>query len=254
MTFCFYSPFQFYYYQRKSSRVIGERYRLIQQIGRGSSGLVHLAYKNCTRYAIKEIPRSHKKQQNLEIGILKELKPHKNIIQFFEIIEESNSIFLVMEMVQQGPVMDIVPYSFTKPYSNTQCKHLFKQLIDAIDHLHQQGILHGDIKPENILLTNNQTIKLIDFGNASHISDKASHIGSPAFMAPELLKKVPHLPTSTDIWAAGVTLYCLAYGHLPFQQPNFIQLYQDILTKPSEGFDQPIARKRPKQTDYNQTN
>lgn len=94
MTFCFYSPFQFYYYQRKSSRVIGERYRLIQQIGRGSSGLVHLAYKNCTRYAIKEIPRSHKKQQNLEIGILKELKPHKNIIQFFEIIEESNSIFL----------------------------------------------------------------------------------------------------------------------------------------------------------------
>lgn len=43
---------------------------------------------------------------------------------------------------------------------------------------------------------------------------------------------MPHLPTSTDIWAAGVTLYCLAYGHLPFQQPNFIQLYQDILTKP----------------------
>ncbi len=94
MTFCFYSPFQFYYCQRKPSRVIGERYRLTQQIGRGSSGLVHLAYKNCTRYAIKEIPRSHKKQQSLEIEILKELKPHKNIIQFFEIIEESNSTFL----------------------------------------------------------------------------------------------------------------------------------------------------------------
>lgn len=139
-----------------------------------------------------------------------------------------------MELAQQA-IMEIVPHSFTKPYSNHECREYFKQILDSVDYLHQHGVIHGDIKPENILLTNQKTVKLIDFGNATRISDlerPGFTTGSPAFMAPELLKKVSHSPTTPDVWAMGVTLYCMAYGHLPFEKPNFVQLYQDILKSP----------------------
>ncbi|KAG0791525.1 hypothetical protein G6F16_003454 [Rhizopus arrhizus] len=234
MPFWFYTPLYLHCrWKTRKYRMIGNRYRLIRQIGRGSTGLVYLAIdiKTHTRCAIKEICKQKNRQES---SILKELGPHKNIIGFIEVIEDSGSIYLVMEMAKKGAIMDIVPHSLTEPYSNHQCKHLFKQLVNAVYHLHQRGIIHGDIKPENILLTNHQTVRLIDFGNASRISDMTAKIttGSPAFMAPELLKKVLHSPTSSDIWALGVTLYCLAYGHLPFEKSSFIQLYQDILTKP----------------------
>ncbi|CAO3657944.1 unnamed protein product [Rhizopus stolonifer] len=201
MTFRFYTPLQLHCrWKTRKYRMVGERYRLIRQMGRGSSGLVHLAIdiKTNTHYAVKEVCkfiRSEKKRKttktfNQESKIMKELN-HKHIIQLKEIIEDSDSIFLVMELAQQA-IMEIVPHSFTKPYSNNECREYFKQILDSVDYLHQHGVIHGDIKPENILLTNQKTVKLIDFGNATRISDlerPGFTTGSPAFMAPELLKK-----------------------------------------------------------------
>ncbi|KAI9250786.1 kinase-like domain-containing protein [Sporodiniella umbellata] len=239
MIFRFYSPLQLHCrWKTRKYRTVGGRYRLIRQMGRGSSGLVHLALdiKTNEHCAVKELckfVRTEKKRKttktvNEESRIMKGLK-HDNIIQLKDVIEDADSIFLVMELAHQV-IMDIVPHATTQPYSNQQCKRYFEQILDSVDYLHQRGVIHGDIKSENIMLTNQNTVKLIDFGNAAHISDMERRaVGSPAFMAPELLKKVAHSPTTPDLWALGVTLYCLAYGHLPFEKRNFLQLYQDIL-------------------------
>ncbi|KAI9480661.1 MAG: kinase-like domain-containing protein [Benjaminiella poitrasii] len=186
-----------------------------------------------------------------ETDILKQLPKHTNIIKFVEVLQDpkyEDSIFIVTEFAEKGVVMDVVPYSTTKPYSDAQCRHIFKQLVGAVDHLHQNNMIHGDIKPQNLILTNDDSVKLIDFGSAACITNildygyrSSGSLGSPAFMAPELLKKKAVLenekvnsPTCADIWSMGITLYCLAYGHLPFERTNILELYSDIHTKPVE--------------------
>ncbi|KAI8080502.1 kinase-like domain-containing protein [Thamnidium elegans] len=176
-----------------------------------------------------------------ESNLLKKLAPHENIIHFIKVIEDPNyldSIFIVMEYAEKGIVMDVTPHSVTKSFSDTQCRNIFKQLVEAVNHLHTNGIVHRDIKPQNLLLSSDNLVKLIDFGNATTVSDTLSYnsTGTPAFMAPELLKKVPRNqvqipPTCADLWSMGVTLYCFTYGRLPFEKASLLDLYADIQNK-----------------------
>ncbi|CEP18452.1 hypothetical protein [Parasitella parasitica] len=199
------------------------RYTLIRQIGQGASGIVHLAVETKTnkKFAVKEMnkyrlerqyhqnqlvssrrplyPDSKKRKLDQdhvvrieEIEILKQLPTHPNIIRFVQIIdndpENEDSIFIVTEIAEKGVVLDVTPHSITKPIPEYQCREIFLQLVNAVEHFHR------DIKPQNLVLSNNNIVKLIDFGNATSIADKlssaSSSVGSPAFMAPELLKRV----------------------------------------------------------------
>lgn len=105
-----------------------------------------------------------------------------------------------------------------------------------LDTVHAQGVIHRDIKPDNCLLTEDDTLKLVDFG-VSEMFEKSSDMkiaktaGSPAFMAPELcmVKKEGVYGKPADIWSMGVTLYCLLFGHVPFQKSNMMELYESIV-------------------------
>lgn len=110
-----------------------------------------------------------------------------------------------MEYAEKGVVMEIAPHSVSEPLSDSQCRKVFKQLAEAVDHIHKSGVVHRDIKPQNLLLSKDNTVKLIDFGNAIFVPDTISYssTGTPAFMAPELLKKGIYL-----------TL-CITYMHAP---------------------------------------
>ncbi|KAI7896323.1 kinase-like domain-containing protein [Mucor mucedo] len=260
-------------------RTVNGKYKLLHEIGQGASGIVHLAVdtKTNVRYAIKELSKSklqrqyhsellrqsgpagiaQSKKRKLnhhdnetikelyieESNLLKKLAPHENIIKFVEVIEDveyNDSIFIaVMEYAENGIVMDVTPHSVTKALSDTKCRIIFKQLVAAVTHLHQNGIIHRDIKPQNLLLSNENIVKLIDFGNATIVTESLGYTtGTPAFMAPELLKKVQGSPTSADLWSMGVTLYCLAYGHLPFEKASLLDLYADIQNKTISHTDQ----------------
>lgn len=130
------------------------------------------------------------------------------------------------------------------PYFPDQARNIFRDLVLGIEYrecslisslriVHAQGIVHRDIKPDNLLLDSNDVLKIVDFG-VSEIFTKDDRLkstsGSPAFASPELSS--PGISNASgkaaDIWAMGITLYALIYGHLPFSDQNILELYENI--------------------------
>ncbi|KAF7596275.1 hypothetical protein BBP40_002419 [Aspergillus hancockii] len=142
-------------------------------------------------------------------------------------------------MCKKGVVMKVGLEERADPYDDELCRCWFRDLILGIEYLHAQGIVHRDIKPDNCLITSDDVLKVVDFG-VSEMFEKDSDMftaksaGSPAFLPPELCV-VKHGDVSgkaADIWSMGVTLYCLRYGRLPFEQQSIFELYEAIKNNP----------------------
>lgn len=171
-----------------------------------------------------------------EIAVMKKLD-HVNLVSLIEVLDdpEEDSLYMVLEYCKKGVIMKVDLDSTAEPYDPESCRHWFRDLILGIEYLHTQGVVHRDIKPDNLLLTEDDTLKIVDFG-VSEMFDKnkemkiAKSAGSPAFMAPELVGGAQGdvMGAPTDIWSMGVTLYCLRYGSVPFRQTNIVDLYQSI--------------------------
>ncbi|KAJ5179586.1 hypothetical protein N7492_002796 [Penicillium capsulatum] len=177
-----------------------------------------------------------------EIAIMKKLN-HHNLVSLIEVLDDptEDSLYMVMEMCKKGVVMKVGLEDQADPYDDEHCRCWFRDLILGIEYLHAQGIVHRDIKPDNCLVTNEDVLKVVDFG-VSEMFEKnstmftAKSAGSPAFLPPELCV-VRHGDVSgeaADIWSMGVTLYCLRYGKLPFDQQNIFDLYESIRNDPVE--------------------
>ncbi|KAL1959018.1 hypothetical protein VTO42DRAFT_3259 [Malbranchea cinnamomea] len=171
-----------------------------------------------------------------EIAIMKKLH-HNNLVALIEVLDDptEDSLYMVMEMCKKGVIMKIAIGEHTDPYDDERCRCWFRDLILAIEYLHAQGIVHRDIKPDNCLLTEDDILKVVDFG-VSEMFEKnsamytAKSVGSPAFLPPELCvaKHGDVSGTAADIWSMGVTLYCLRYGRLPFAKEAIFELYESI--------------------------
>ncbi|KAK4123193.1 kinase-like protein [Parathielavia appendiculata] len=174
-----------------------------------------------------------------EVAIMKKLN-HPNLVQLYEVLDdpEEDTLYMVLEMCKKGVVMKVGIGESATPYPEETCRHFFRDLILGIEYLHSQGVVHRDIKPDNLLLTDDDVLKIADFG-VSEMFEKSNDMrtaksaGSPAFLPPELCV-ARHGDVSgkaADIWSMGVSLYCLRYGRVPFERGGVLDIYKAITTE-----------------------
>ncbi|POS76670.1 calcium/calmodulin-dependent protein kinase kinase 2 [Diaporthe helianthi] len=191
--------------------------------------------------------RDHKKSEandslfliREEIAIMKKLN-HPNLVSLIEVLDDpdEDSLYMVLEMCKKGVVMKVGLDQAAEPYSEETCRYWFRDLILGIEYLHAQGVVHRDIKPDNLLLTEDDVLKIVDFG-VSEMFEKPEDMrtnksaGSPAFLPPELCvaKHGDVSGTAADVWSMGVSLYCLRYGHIPFNRAGVLEIYEAIKTE-----------------------
>lgn len=151
---------------------------------------------------------------NREVKSLSKLC-HPNITELYEFIEMAELKAIVMEFVDGEELYS----KLERGHLNEQeAKYLFYQLCVAIDYCHKNGIVHRDVKLENILVTKDNQVKLCDFGLAAEISEDLldEYCGSVCYTAPEILKFQPYDGRKSDVWSLGVVLYSMLTGYLPF--------------------------------------
>lgn len=171
-----------------------------------------------------------------EIAIMKKLN-HPNLVSLIEVLDDpdEDSLYMVLEMCKKGVVMKVGLDEQADPYPVESCRYWFRDLILGIEYLHAQGVVHRDIKPDNLLLTEDDVLKIVDFG-VSEMFEKTSEMttaksaGSPAFLPPELCiaKHGDVSGKAADIWSMGVSLYCLRFGRIPFERAGVMELYESI--------------------------
>ncbi|OHT02672.1 CAMK family protein kinase [Tritrichomonas foetus] len=165
-----------------------------------------------------------------EIALLKQME-HPFIAEFFQVIEDPMSYYLVMEYVENGNLLDYV--NSNGRLSEDQARRYFAQLVSCLEYLHcEKKVAHRDLKCENVLLDKYNNIRLIDFGLSNMFSDVCPQLstacGSPAYAAPEMIKGNTYT-IQADIWSAGILLFAIVAGHLPYDDDNVQRLLQKIV-------------------------
>ncbi|OHT01562.1 CAMK family protein kinase [Tritrichomonas foetus] len=187
-------------------------------LGQGATGKVLLArHKDDQnqKVAIKVIKKiSFHDKKNLQAKVQREISlmrliRHPNIINLIDVLESENNLYIILEYAEQGELFD---YLIVNRFLCADVAiEFFRQIIFAIEYLHNHGICHRDLKPENILLDKSMRIKIADFGFARWVKSEllTDPCGSPHYAAPEVLSGKPYDGKAADVWSVGIILFAL---------------------------------------------
>ncbi|KAL7583305.1 hypothetical protein Lser_V15G46001 [Lactuca serriola] len=187
-----------------------------ETIGNGKFGSVVKCRSKVTgeQFACKILPKGDEIVHK-EVEIMQHLSGHPGVVTLKAVYEDAQSFHLVMELCSGGRLLDQMWEDGL--FSEQKAANLIKELMLVLKYCHDMGVIHRDVKPENILLSANGSIKLADFGLAARIANGQSLygvVGSPAYVAPEVL--TGGYSEKVDIWSAGVVLHAVLVGYLPF--------------------------------------
>ncbi len=198
-------------------RILGGRYRLHNPLGHGGMALVFQAYDQLLErpVAIKLLRKDYSKISGFKERFLQEARSaanlsHPNIVAIYDFGIDNDEIFIVMELINGSNLKAILQSG--KSFSIDEGLDLGIQITAALGYAHRAGIVHCDVKPQNIIISSDQVAKITDFGIAralsSTSSDQTSELvwGSPQYMAPEVISGALPTPQS-DVYSIGIVLY-----------------------------------------------
>nr|QSH71609.1 serine/threonine-protein kinase SAPK8-like [Hedychium coronarium] len=202
------------------------RYELVRDIGSGNFGIARLMRDKQTKelVAVKYIERGEKIDENVKREIINHrLLRHPNIIRFKEVILTPTHLAIVMEYASGGELFERICNAGR--FSEDEARFFFQQLISGVSYCHSMQVCHRDLKLENTLLDGSVAprLKICDFGYSKSSvlhSQPKSTVGTPAYIAPEVLLKKEYDGKIADVWSCGVTLYVMLVGAYPFEDPE----------------------------------
>jgi len=222
--------------QSNKPKSINDVYSIGDEIGRGGFSIVKKGVNKETKesVAIKIIEKKTTGEEEVallhrEIDIMRKLK-HPHIIALHDVFEDSERIYLVLELVTGGELFDQIVSRGV--YSERDAASVIHQILEAVGYMHSNGIAHRDLKPENLLCggPDGRQIKVTDFGLSKDFGkgNLRTSCGTPDYVAPEVLKGQTY-DNSVDIWSIGVICYILLCGFPPFYGKNDQQIFEKIL-------------------------
>ena len=205
------------------------KYELMGVLGRGAAGTVYDARDPVIgrRVAIKtvKLPNADDDETKEELErFRREARAagglsHPNIVPIYDYGETSEIAYIVMEYVGGGSLSGLLKKHTKLP--KAEALRIMEQLLSGLQYSHERGIVHRDVKPDNVMLTDDQTVKIADFGIAriegSGATVVGTMLGTPSYMSPEQWRGDAHIDARSDIYAAGVMLYHILTGKRPFE-------------------------------------
>ncbi|WP_187366544.1 serine/threonine-protein kinase [Trebonia kvetii] len=225
-------------------RTLLGRYRLIYRLGQGGMGTVWLAEDTLLErsVALKQFAYSSRgieRSEEMVARLMAEARAaarlrHPGLVTIHDVLLHDGDPWIVMEYVNGRDLGHVIADNGRLPWPRVA--EIGAQVAQAVAAVHRGGIVHRDVKPNNILLTEEGRVVLVDFGvakaiDAPRLTDSGLVIGTPEFIAPEMLNGQAASP-ATDMWALGVTLYMAVEGRAPFKGAEFSGLLAAILTRP----------------------
>ncbi|MFL5007325.1 MAG: serine/threonine-protein kinase, partial [Microvirga sp.] len=220
--------------------LIGGRYRVGSAIGQGGMGTVWLCRDEKLQrdVAVKQVGRLPGESMTDSARALREARSsaalsHRNVVTVFDVVEESDAIWLVMEYVPSRSLSEIIRED--GPLDPAVVARIGAQVADGLAAAHAMGTMHRDVKPGNVLIREDGVAKISDFGIARNAGDPALTqsgflTGTPSYFSPELA--TGHPPSqAADVWALGATLYAAVEGRPPYRpRENPVAVLHDIAT------------------------
>lgn len=215
------------------------QYQVVKVIGTGSTAVViqllnvisgnHYAAKVVSREALTKNGRLEYFER--EVRVLQNIT-HPNIVKVIDIVYQPKIIMVVMEYCMYGDLLTFLTERRVLPPS--LCRHMFYQIVLAVDHLHQRNYVHRDLKLENLFVNSNYDIKLGDFGLTKEAFNNNQNLlstvcGTLYYTAPEIVKGVKYDGKKADVWSLGIILYCLAVGSLPWTSSTEAEIREEII-------------------------
>ncbi|XAR70122.1 Non-specific serine/threonine protein kinase [Bertholletia excelsa] len=233
----------------KSYSANRDHYKLLEEVGHGASATVHRAiYLPLNEVVAVKCLDLDRCNSNLD-DIRREAQTmslinHPNVIRAYCSFVVDQNLWVVMPFMAEGSCLHLMKIAYPDGFEESAICSILKETLKALEYLHQHGHIHRDIKAGNILLDSNGLVKLGDFGVSACMFDKGDRqrsrntfVGTPCWMAPEVLQPGGGYDFKADIWSFGITALELAHGHAPFSKfPPMKVLLMTIQNAPP-GFD-----------------
>lgn len=217
----------------KKNHIIAQRYKILSSIGEGGMADVYLAFDQILNreVAIKILRGELSKDPVTLVRFQREASAitklnHPNVVNVYDVGEYNSMHYIVMEYVKGRTLKQLI--SMRGGIYLDEALNIMIQLTKAVLHAHEHGIIHRDIKPQNVLVNNDNTIKITDFGiafasDAISLTPNESVLGSAHYLAPEATKGET-ITNQVDIYALGIVFYELLSGSVPFKGENPVQV------------------------------